>query len=300
MKVKIKYIIKQLRIKHYIKNLLIFLPLFFSGLIKSKRAVLLTLAGFAIFCFSASIIYIINDLADRKKDRNHSRKRKRPIASYMLKPYEAVVLASVLFAAVILMLIFIFDFKFIIVLNVFAYIALNLIYSFFLKNYPILDVFALALCYLIRIYFGASIIGVGVSRWLYLTILSAALFMSYGKRRNEMLREGDTRKVNAKYPAAFLDKMIYLCLAMCLVFYSLWAISFTIADFERINLILLHATIPVVFFILMRYSYDIEKQDCSGDPIEVLLEDKFMIFMCVIFVVLAVLAMYVPYSSVIK
>jgi 4-hydroxybenzoate polyprenyltransferase len=76
----VKYI-QLLRVHHYIKNFLIFIPLFFSANILNPRYALLSLAGFIAFSLLSSIVYIINDLRDRDKDRLHSTKRLRPIAS---------------------------------------------------------------------------------------------------------------------------------------------------------------------------------------------------------------------------
>lgn len=299
--VKLKYILKTLRIKHYIKNGLIFLPLFFCGYKFEWKNLYLTIIGFVMFCLTASIVYIVNDLADRKKDRLHLRKRKRPIASYMVSPAEAVCMAVLLLAIVVTLIGIVYDFNLYVILTLVCYVVLNLMYSFWLKNIAIVDVFVLALCYLIRVYYGGALIGVGVSKWLYLTVLCASLYMGFGKRRNELKRESSgTRKVNSLYSYEFLDRNLYLCLAMCLMFYALWVINVRTLTLDRINSILLQATIPMVFFILMRYSLNIEKSTNSGDPIEVLLADKFLIFVCILFIAVAAVAMYAPLANVVR
>ena len=118
--------------------------------------------------------------------------------------------------------------------------------------------------------------------------------MGFGKRRNEIRQESDsTRKVNQYYNYNFLDKNLYLCLAMCLVFYSLWATNLTSAG-GSFNKFLLMATIPLIYFIMMRYSLDIEQSTNSGDPIDVLFKDYILIGAAGIFVVMLVLAVYVP------
>lgn len=291
--VKVKYIIKQLRIKHYIKNVLIFLPLFFSGLLFTGNTILYTIAGFVSFCLMASFVYVVNDLVDAKNDRKHSTKRRRPIACYMIKPYEAIIMAIILFFGSLAINLLIFGLNWFIIAIVIGYAIINLLYSFVLKKMPIVDAFCLALCYLIRVLYGGMIIGIGVSKWLYLTILCASLFMGFGKRRNEIKNENDTRKVNKYYNYNFLDKNLYICLAMCLVFYSLWAIDFRPFEYD-FNRLLLLITIPIVYFIMMRYSLDIEKSSNSGDPIDVLLKDFVLILSVAFFVALIIIAVYVP------
>jgi len=291
---KIKYLIKLLRPKHYIKNCLIFLPLFFGKKLININSIFLSIAGFVSFCLIASFVYVINDLLDAKKDRLHSKKRTRPIASFMVKPTEAIVLAiALLFISIAINISLWGPISFAMV-NIAIYAIINLLYSVKLKNIPIIDVFVLSLCYLLRIFYGGVIVDAPVSKWLYLTILCGALFMGFGKRRNEILKENNSRHVNKFYNYNFLDKNLYICLAMCLVFYSLWAIDVKPTVNSIMNGYILLATIPLVYFIMMRYSFDIEKIENSGDPIDVLLSDKILILSCVLFVVLVVISIYVP------
>lgn len=301
LSVKIKYIIRQLRVKHYIKNGLIFLPLFFSGLLFDWYWVSRVLWGFVSFCLAASFVYVVNDLVDAKKDRNHTKKRKRPIASYMVKPYEACILAAILIVLNVLIIKFVFHFEIGVTGIICLYIILNFIYSFALKGVPVLDVFALGAFYIIRVFFGALILLTGVSKWMYLTILCASLYMGFGKRRNEIRREDDsTRGVNKFYNYNFLDKNLYLCMAMCLVFYALWVVEFRVVTVEYYNSLLLLATVPMVFFILMRYSLDIENPKNGGDPIEVLLRDKVLIGACILFIASIVVSIYIPVSVILS
>jgi len=290
---KIKYLIKQLRVKHYVKNGLIFMPLFFSGNLSDINFVLKSVLGFCSFCLMASFVYIVNDLFDVKNDRKHSKKRKRPIASYMIKEYEAIIIAIVLLIWSLSFTYLVVGFDLLVFAIIIGYGLINLLYSLVLKNIPLVDVFILASCYLFRIFYGGLIIDTPVSKWLYLTILCGALFMGFGKRRNELKMENETtRKVNRQYSYEFLDKNLYISLAMCLVFYSLWAIDFKGIDFGGLNQILLYATIPIVYFIMMRYSYNIEKMTNNGDPIDVLLKDYILILSVFVFVILIIVSIY--------
>lgn len=298
LSVKIKYIIKQLRVKHYIKNLLVFVPLAFAGLIGNQQVILKALGAFVSLCFMASFVYIINDLVDAKKDRNHLKKRKRPIACYMVKTHEAIILAVILFGASLAINIFAFEFNLLSLILLLGYAVINFLYSFWLKNIPILDAFLLAFCFLLRLYFGAVIADVEVSRWLYLTVLCGSLFMGFGKRRNELRQESsETRTVNKFYGSEFLDKVIYICLALCLAFYSLWAVNFTVVGDLYLNSKILMFTIPLVYFIMIRYLYDIDKSTSSGDPTDVFFKDIILILCVLVFVACAFVAVYVPINN---
>lgn len=301
LSVKVKYIIKQLRVKHYVKNGLIFLPLFFSGYLKEWSFVVRSIWGFICFCLAASFVYVVNDLLDVKNDRNHSTKRKRPIASYMIKRHEAIIISFILIIINLLILLFVFNFNCLVVCLNLGYIILNILYSMYLKKIPILDVFLLASFYVVRVFFGALILSTGVSKWLYLTIICASLYMGFGKRRNEIQKENDeTRVVNKHYNFAFLDKNMYMSLTMALIFYALWVVEFRISTVNYVNSILLLATIPIMFFIMMKYSLNIENPSNSGDPIDVLLQDKILIFMCVLFILMTVVSIYVPIKSIFR
>lgn len=292
---KIKYIIKLMRPKHYLKNALIFVPLFFSKNFLVFDNILTCLLGFVSFSLMSSFVYTVNDLKDVRKDRNHSKKRRRPIASYMVKPFEAVVLAIALFAISLTVNYFIDGFSFLTYFILLCYAIVNLAYSFKLKEMPIVDVFILALCYLIRIYYGGVISGVTISKYLYLTVFCAALFMGLGKRRNEIRTESsDSRKVSKFYSYEFLDKNLYVCLALTLVFYSLWGIQFQPEMIGMLNGKLLLATIPIVYMIMMKYSLAIEDKNNGGDPIDVLLKDWVLMLLVVAYVTAMVVVLYVP------
>ena len=106
---------------------------------------------------------------------------------------------------------------------------INVAYSMGLKDVPLLDVTILASGFLLRVLFGAVLTGTEVSEWLYLTVLSGAFYFSLGKRRNELQKkkDGDTRKVLKYYTRDFLDKNMYMCLALLNTFYALWCKDIT-------------------------------------------------------------------------
>ena len=282
----IKYI-KLIRIKHYIKNFLIFLPLIFSRNINATN-ILLSILGFISFSFASSIIYIINDIKDKEKDKNHPTKKNRPIAAGIISIPNALITAMLLLIITILILTYLSTFNKFISIYIITYILINIMYSFGLKNIPLLDVFILALGFLIRVLYGGSLINVEVSNWLFLTVLSISFYLGLGKRRNELMVQekigNNTRSVLKYYNKEFLDKNMYMCLSMTIIFYSLWCQDLS-SDYMM-------WTIPIVLLICMKYSLNIESNS-SGDPVEVLLKDKILILLVGIYAIAILLTLYV-------
>ena len=171
-----------MRVHHYIKNILIFMPLIFSGNLTDRRKFTATLLGMIAFSLVTSAVYIINDIRDAEKDRMHPTKKNRPIASGAVTPFHAVVLmVFILIAAVVLLVVS--DATAGSYALVILYLFINVAYSMGLKDVPLLDVTILASGFLLRVLFGAVLTGTEVSEWLYLTVLSGAFYFSLGKRR---------------------------------------------------------------------------------------------------------------------
>ncbi len=236
----------------------------------------------------SSVIYIINDIRDVEKDRNHPTKCKRPIAA------GAVSVKSAFGLAIILMLIAIacncLIFHVTSTLLLVLYLVLNLAYSFGLKNVPIVDVTILVAGFLIRILYGALVTDITISNWLYLTVIVLAFYLSLGKRRNELkqIGNGETRQVLKAYPVAFLDKSMGMCLTLTNAFYALWSMDEKTVQFYNKHLIF---TVPIVLLITMKYSLDIEGES-DGDPVEVLLHDKVLLTLCVLYLAVMFIILY--------
>lgn len=276
--------IKLIRIKHWIKNGLIFLPIFFS-LSFTKENIISTIWAFFAFSFMASTIYIINDIKDVKKDRNHPKKKTRPIASGKVTIPSAIILAILLFISSIILNYFATKVLFTSALIcLLAYLVINLFYSFGAKDIPILDIAILATGFILRVYYGAFIINVPVSNWLFLTILSASLFMGLGKRKKELKIKEEVRKVLKEYNENFLNNFMNICLCLLIVFYSLWTM-------EQ-NIRYLFLSIPMVIVILMQYMLYMENSD-EGDPITILFQSKPLIVSVFIYLVFMILVMVV-------
>ena len=185
---KIKEYMKLMRIKHYLKNVLIFLPLVFSGELLDIHNLTNCIVGFIIFSFTSSIVYIINDIKDIENDKKHPIKKKRPLPLGTVSKEEAIILALVLGVIAITLSIFVIGYERIIaIMLLLLYLAINVAYSFGLKKKPIVDIVILVAGFLIRVLYGAVITDIELSNWLYLTVISGAFYMGLGKRRNEMI-----------------------------------------------------------------------------------------------------------------
>ena len=269
-----KKYLQLIRVKHWIKNILIFIPLICSGLLTYNN-LLLCICGFFAFNFVSSFIYIINDIKDIEKDKLHPRKKERPLASGKIKKKTAIIIAIIMVIlaitinSVIMKSIFNIPLIFLI-----AYIIINIFYSCGFKNIAIVDIVLLATGFVLRIYYGASIIGIEVSNWLFLTIMSASLFLGLGKRKKELINNKESRKVLKEYNEAFLDKFQYLCLTLTIVFYSLWTIE---QDIKYLSF-----SIPLLIIIFMKYSLNIEKNN-EGDPTTILYQDKILLLLCFVY-----------------
>lgn len=256
--------IRLIRVKHYIKNFLIFLPLVFSGNFFSGTALRPCIFGFLAFSLSSSAIYILNDLADVEQDRAHPVKKNRPIASGAIPPRRAVLCGGVCLAAGAVLQFF--TGRHTSAFCIPLYLVLNILYSFYFKKRAFSDIIILVSGFFLRVVYGAMLAGVSISAWLYLTVIAASFYMALGKRRNELKKAGgNTREALRYYSYEFLDKNMYMCLGIANVFYSLWAMD------SGANML---PTAPVVLLLSMRYSYDIEKEESQGDPVDVITHDK--------------------------
>ncbi len=285
-----KKYLKLIRVKHYVKNLLVFAALACSGQFFNAEKLLPGILAFISFCAISSAVYIINDIQDKEKDRKHPTKCKRPIASGAVPVQTALIIA--LAAVIVAVLCCFLTFSgFVPFLLLILYLILNLAYSFGLKNFPIIDISILVSGFLIRILYGAVVTQITISNWLYLTVISLAFYFALGKRRNEakQLANAQTRKVLKSYPINFLDKNMGMFLALANVFYALWSMdSKTVSSYETEYLIF---TVPIVWLITLKYSLSVEG-DSDGDPVEVLLHDKVLMLLCALYAVCMLAILY--------
>lgn len=274
---KMKKYIDLIRVKHWVKNLLIFIPLVCAKKITGEN-VLIVMAGFFTFSFASSFVYIINDIKDIEKDKLHPRKKNRPLPSGKISKKSALIIALVfLILSILINLLISKDLLTLSLYLLLSYIMINIMYSFGFKKIAILDIVLLAAGFVLRVYYGAAIINIEVSNWLFLTVLNASLFMGLGKRKKELTYYKESRKVLDAYNESFLDKFGTLSLTLTIVFYSLWAME------QNINALVF--TVPLLMIIFMRYSLVVDNGD-EGDPVTVFYNDKMLLALCVIYIIL--------------
>ena len=168
----------------------------------------------------------------------------------------------------------------------FAYFVINILYSLGLKNIPIVDILILASGFVIRVFYGGVITNIIISKWLYFVVASGSVYMGLGKRRNEIRYYSDTREVLKYYNETFLDKNMYVCMAVTNVFYALWTFDLTNPKVSW--------TSPIFFASMMCYSLDIEKNK-DGDPIEVILGNKGLLLGGIIYLITVFILLYAPF-----
>lgn len=285
-----------LRPEHWIKNLLVGLPLLFSGNLLDPAFAIPAFLGFMAFNFASSAIYVFNDINDVDSDRKHPEKRHRPLASGAIS-----ITAARALGIACLVLALAFDavaglppsLHFALLCS---YLALNVLYTLWLKHLPIYDVSALSLGFLLRVLYGGAICDIPISSWLFLTVLSLAFFFSLGKRRNEIRTAGTkTRRALGKdgYTDSFLDRCMYVFLACGLVFYALWATTVRPGEHaDSLQSVLLLSSVFIAMFTCMLYTFDIEKSGANGDPVSTVTHDKALLAAIALWCVVIAFAIY--------
>lgn len=289
-----KYL-KLMRVKHYVKNFLIFLPVVFGMKILDIDTDIVCILGFISFSMMSSVIYILNDIKDVDKDRKHPKKKNRPIASGVISINKALSIAVLLFFfsaicnAICLINV---QHKFMGWFCLIGYLIINVVYSVFGgKDIPLFDVVLLMSGFVIRVYYGSAISGVPVSMWMCLVICSGAFYMGFGKRRNELNKYSDgTRNVLKYYTKDFLNNSMNCCMTLSITFYALWIM--TIVQEGRTNRYVW--SILILMILLFKYSLDIENSENVGlgDPVEVILSDWLLIVLAVVFVLYLLMCLY--------
>ncbi len=284
----LKYLLLAMRPKQWTKNGVVFIAVVFAHRLGHPRDVLLGLLAVLVYCLVSGVVYIVNDLVDLEKDRQHPLKRNRPLAAGRLSPRLALIAAVLIFLA---MLVVSAAASPLFLATVGGYVALNLAYSFYLKNIVLVDLFGIAGGFLLRAAGGAAIIGVGVSPWLYLCTLLGALFIGLGKRRHELLvLEGTAashRKILGEYTTEFLEQLITIVASSTLVSYALY----TYSSYPDTHAMM--ATVPFAVYGIFRYLFLIHLKNEGGAPEEILLRDRPLLIDIGLWVATAAVILYV-------
>jgi 4-hydroxybenzoate polyprenyltransferase len=267
-------LIKTMRPRQWTKNVLFVFPaLFFDGKFFTPAFFDVLLACIFMIAMSGTV-YIINDLADIEKDRQHPKKKFRPLASGQV-PLPLARAAAVVIPIVALILAYAWNWKLATVMAL--YLLSQIAYSFRLKNVVIIDVLMVASGFVLRVIAGVVVIDVTrFSPWLYAAAGLLALFLVVAKRRQELINLGDnainTRPIFQHYNLPLLDDMLRMVTTSTLITYILYTIEQeTVIQVTGVNLTL--ATVPFVLYGLFHYLYLIHVKEESAPPDEVLLKD---------------------------
>jgi 4-hydroxybenzoate polyprenyltransferase len=277
-------IIRLLRIKQWVKNLFLFIPIFFAGNLFDFPELKILLLGVLAFSLAASGVYVINDYQDREVDRLHPRKKTRPIASGEVNEVTAWILMISLTVGGLLLAYYIHHAFFYLLLG---YLILNVGYSMGLKNIPILDLFIVASGFLIRIYCGGIIANVPITHWLSIMIMLLALFIVLAKRRDDLLIQSETgeivRKASRSYNLEFINSCLTLISAVVIVAYIMYTVSPAVTQHFKSEY--LFSTTVFVIAGIMRYLQITFVEQDSGSPTSILFKDKFLLITVVGWVV---------------
>jgi len=268
--------IRLLRVRQWLKNLMLFFPPFLGGTLFSHTFASQMLFPFTAFCFASSATYIFNDISDRENDRHHPDKCTRPIASGQVSLASAVLCAVVLLTCSIVLALNISGAFLELML---VYLAVSTGYSAKLKNVVLVDIFCIAAGFLLRLQAGGIAFNVTISEWLFLSVFLLSVFLSTGKRLAEKKHLGDVahyhRKALMAYPKGFLEGTMYMTGGAVLVTYTMYAIS-------RHSPLLLYS-VPLCCFGLMRYILRVQSGK-GGDPTESLVKDVPLLIVGVVWV----------------
>ncbi len=279
--------IKLIRPYQWIKNFLVFAPLFFSGNLISSR-VWQAGAGFIIFCMISALGYILNDWTDRKKDMLHPRKKYRPLCTGSVSGKSALLLSWILILACLTI---IAGSKLPLRFMTYAglYIILTMSYSLYFKSIVLLEVFIVAMGFVIRVLAGGAACGVTISSWLFLTVFFIAMMISIAKRLTELKTLGKAaaikhRQSQAGYSADFLNSLLWSCSSIALVVYSLYALEH--------GKLVIFSVIPAAYGIF-RFIY-LTDNGKGSDPIKALFSDRQLLLTTLIFLLFLTIVIYHP------
>lgn len=273
-----KNLIRLIRPHQWIKNLVVLLPVFFGGALLQPEAVYAALVTVLSFSFAASSIYCLNDIVDVEDDRRHPVKCHRPMASGAITIVQGYLLMALMFALSMVSTLLLSSHQTETASVILFYWLLNIAYCLRLKRYAIIDVCIVAFGFVLRILAGGYATDIRLSRWIVLMTFLLMLFLSFAKRRDDVVRMNETghapRQNTIRYNLTFINQSITITASVTLVCYIMYTVSpETIQNFHTDYLYL---TSVFVLVGLLRYIQISVVDKKSGDPTKVMLHDRFM------------------------
>ena len=292
----IKSILRLTRPKQWIKNMFVFIPMFFGGELFDLHSVWLAVLTFFAFSLVASSIYCYNDIVDIDADRNHPVKCMRPIASGEVSIRLGYILMTLTFCLGmgVLLLLPPEVMSQVMAVIVFYYV-LNLAYCSKLKQFAILDVCIVAFGFVLRILAGGFACELALSNWIVIMTFLLTLFMSFAKRRDDVLRMNSTgeapRKNTVRYNLTFINQAITITASVTLVCYIMYCVSPEVSE----RFATPYLSLPFVFVLLglLRYIQIAVVDEKSGDPTKIILRDHFSQIIVVAWLLSFLLMIYV-------
>lgn len=289
-----KALLRAIRPHQATKNLFVFAALLFTGRLTERQGFTLTLIAFFLFSLTAGSVYLLNDLLDVEQDRQHPKKCKRPIASGAL-PVPVAWIALGVLAPGSLIAGWLLSPAFGVALL--AYFLIQVAYCVKLKQIVLIDVFTIAAGFVLRAVAGALVIQATISHWLLLCTLLLALFLGFGKRRQELVLLGEgagKHRANLEeYSVSLLDQIINIVVGATIVCYAVYSVE---SDTARIHPHL-WLTVPVVIYTLFRYMYLVYQKGWGGAPEEVLKQDRLMQVAILVWLALVLLIFRFDYGG---
>jgi 4-hydroxybenzoate polyprenyltransferase len=274
-----RFVLQLVRPQQWSKNLFVFLPLFFNGKIRNLDMLFVCIGVFIAYSLAASSIYCFNDIWDEKTDKIHPKKCKRPIASGHVSKKEGY-LIMLICAILSVATLFFFggEYKFQVLGLVSFYYVLNILYCVMLKNIAIVDVMMIALGFVLRVVAGGVATDVWLSEWIILMTFLLALFLSFAKRRDDVVIFETTgtelRKNTNKYNLDFMNQVLTVLGTITIIAYIMYTISPDVIDQFHNHYVYLTSIFVLAGFI--RYMQIAIVDLKSGSPTDVLLHDRFL------------------------
>lgn len=292
--IRMPILLRLIRVKQWVKNLFLFLPIFFAGqLFTNVSGLLQVCLGFLSFSFIASAIYVINDYQDIEDDRQHPVKKHRPLAAGEISTKAALLTSVVLFVAGFSIAWFL-DWLFMAILA--TYFIFNLSYSMGLKDFPLVDIFIIALGFLFRTLAGGVVASIPVSQWLMIMVFLLALFLALAKRRDDIVLSNSSgkniRKSVKNYNLEFLGACLTMVAGIIIVAYIMYTISEEVST--RLGTAYLSMTSIFVIAGLMRYLQITMVHNDSGSPTKILYKDGFIRGTIIAWIISFYILIYLP------
>ena len=272
-------IIKLLRPQQWLKNLFVFLPLFFSGQIVYLSEWEACLMAFMAFSFTASAVYCFNDIVDATIDKLHPEKKNRPIASGRISKMTAYITIFVMLSLAVVFVLLGDGEKVSYLLSALSsYVLINIAYSLKLKQFAIIDAFIIATGFVIRVVVGGIVTGIVLSQWIILMTFLLALFLAFAKRRDDVVifqSSGVSMRKNiSQYNLDFMNQVITIIGTITIVCYIMYSVSDDVTN--RFENDYVYLTSVFVLAGIIRYLQLTLVDIKSGNPTHILMHDRFI------------------------